>query len=145
MGWSFQVICTIVIRCQPCPSRMSELHRKEAEKSVYGSRLPRARCVRFAGFHIQWCEYKAETSAQTRADNQASGRVHQEQQIARNYLKGTEGGQKNAMLSYPRHSMRITLKKIRIFCADFKRRLFSCIRPEKPMSFLDFRRCCPSA
>ena len=68
--WSYAV--------NPTPSRLSELHRKEAKKSVCGPRLPQARYVRFAGFHILWCEYKAETSAQAKTDNQASGWVHQE-------------------------------------------------------------------
>ena len=65
--------------------------------------------------------------------------------LGRNYLKGTKGDQMNAMLSCAGHNMRIILKELRIFCADFWRWLFSCLRPEKPMSFLAFRRCCPYA
>ena len=65
--------------------------------------------------------------------------------LGRNYLKGTEGDQMNAMLSCAGHNMRIILKKIRIICADFLRRLFSCFGLEKTMSFLAFRRYCQSA
>ena len=44
----------------------------------------------------------------------------------------------NTMLSYAGHNTRIILKKDQDFCADFWRRLFSCIGLDKSMSFLAF-------
>lgn len=67
------------------------------------------------------------------------GHIKHDGLMGRNYLKGTEGDQMNAMLSCAGHNMRIILKKIRIFCADFWRRLFSCFGPENSMSFFAFR------
>ena len=55
--------------------------------------------------------------------------------LGRNYLKGTECDQMNAMLSCAGHNMRIILKKIRIFFVDFLRRLFSCFGLEKQFRF----------
>lgn len=47
----------------------------------------------------------------------------------------------DAMLSYAGHNMRIILKKIRIFCADFWRQLIICFGSANPMLFLAFRSC----
>ena len=73
------------------------------------------------------------------------GHIKNDGLLGRNYLKGAEGDQMNAMLSCAGHNMRIILKKIRIICADFLRRLFSCLGPERTMSFLAFRRYFQSA
>ena len=60
--------------------------------------------------------------------------------LGRNYLKGSQGDQMNAMLSCAGHNMRIMMRKIRILCADFRRQFMACFRLENPMAFFAFHR-----
>ena len=47
----------------------------------------------------------------------------------------------DTMLSYTGYDMRIILKKIRIFCADFWRQWIASFRSANPVLFLAFRNC----
>ena len=90
-------------------------HRKEAEK-VFMDRGYRGHGMSDSQVFISsGVNARLKRLLKRRQAGRASVRAHREQRIARNYLKGTDGGPKNAMLSYARYSMRITLKKIRIF------------------------------
>lgn len=129
----------------PAPSRLSELHRKQAEKVFVdcGSRgygMPDSQVFISSGVN-PWLKHLLK---RRQAIESVVRYIKNNGLLGHDYLKGTNGDQMNAMLSYARHSMRITLKKIRIFAPISSGDCF-LIGPETPMSFLDFRRCCPSA
>ena len=73
---------------------------------------------------------------QRQATEPVIGPLKNDELLGRNYLKGTEGDQMNAILSCAGHNMQIIMKKIRIICADFLRRLFSRLGPDKKCHFL---------